>query len=222
MRTALINGEKITVEFMMYSEIITDRVCAKNTVRNYQMPSLYTLNDLLGLFVFSQRYRFLHYDFDRLFIAWAEDQITEGNDSDTLLILASLGFDKQPERTEVELFMSRYMAEQRIDMPPLKTAALVWIKLFLRELSQCASIHDAEQKMYFLVCHWHEPDVKIFAAVVDTLKSLYWHLFDEWEGPGTSEAARMEESEFFELINRAILPYSRKIEAPDWLDLLVR
>jgi len=46
--------------------------------------------------------------------------------------------------------------------------------------------------MYFLVCHWFEPDVKIFAAVVDTLKSLYWHLFDEWEGPGISEAARME------------------------------
>jgi hypothetical protein len=194
----------------------------KIQVRDYQMPSLYTLNDLLGLLVFSRKYHFLYNDLDRLFIAWAEDQITEGNDSETLLILASLGLDNQPERTEVELFFSRYMAEQRIDLPPLKTAALVWIKLFVRQLSQFASIHDAEQKMYFLVCHWLEPDVKIFAAVVDTLKSLYWHLFDEWGGPGTSEAARMEESEFFELINRAILPYSRKIEDPDWLDLLVR
>ncbi|CNI84284.1 Uncharacterised protein [Yersinia frederiksenii] len=186
------------------------------------MPSLYTFNDLLGLLVFSRKYHFLHNDLDSLIIAWAEDQVTEGNDSETLLILASLGLDKQPERTEVELYMSRYMAEQRIDLPPLKTAALVWIKLFMSQLSQCASIHDAEQKMYFLVCHWLEPDVKIFAAVVDTLKSLYWHLFDEWEGPGTSEAVRMEESEFFELINRAMLPYSRKIENPDWLDLLVR
>ncbi|MEN0629783.1 hypothetical protein AAIG33_20415 [Phytobacter ursingii] len=33
-----------------------------------------------------------------------------------------------------------------------------------------------------LVSHWLEPDVKIFAAVVKTLKSLYWHLFNEWEG----------------------------------------
>jgi hypothetical protein len=152
----------------------------KIQVRDYQMPSLYTLNDLLGLLVFSRKYHFLYNDLDRLFIAWAEDQITEGNDSETLLILASLGLDNQPERTEVELFISRYMAEQRIDLPPLKTAALVWIKLFVRQLSQFASIHDAEQKMYFLVCHWLEPDVKIFAAVVDTLKSLYWHLFDEW------------------------------------------
>ncbi|MBM3072857.1 hypothetical protein HV346_12920 [Enterobacter sp. RHBSTW-00994] len=186
------------------------------------MPSLYTLNDLLGLLVFSQKYHFLHNDLDCLIIAWAEDQITEGNDSETLLILASLGLDNEPERTEVELYLLRYMTEQRIDLPPLKTAALVWIKLFMSQLSQCASIHDAEQKMCFLVCHWLEPDVKIFAEVVDTLKSLYWHLFDEWEGTGTSEAARMDESEFFELINRAMLPYSRKIENPDWLDLLVR
>lgn len=157
-----------------------------------------------------------------MFIAWAENQITEGNDSETLLILASLGLDEQPEQTEVELYLSRYMAEQRIELPQLKTAALVWIKLFMGQLSQCASIHDAEQKMYFLMCYCLEPDVKIFAAVVDTLKSLYWHLFDEWEGPGTSEAARMGESEFFELINRAMLPYHRKIENPDWLDLLVR
>lgn len=46
--------------------------------------------------------------------------------------------------------------------------------------------------------------------------------FDEWVGPGTSEAVEMGEPEFVELINRAMLPWSRKIEDPDWLDLLVR
>lgn len=91
------------------------------------MPSLYTLNDLLGRVVFARKYPFLHNDLDYLIVAWAENQ-----------------------------------------------------------------------------------------------KSLYWHLFDEWEGPGTSEAVRMKESEFFELINRTMLPYSRKIENPDWLELLVR
>ncbi|WP_325930818.1 hypothetical protein [Leclercia adecarboxylata] len=186
------------------------------------MPCLYSLSDLLGLLVFSRKYHFLHNDLDCLIVAWAEAQVTRGNDSETLLILASLGLDNQPERNEVELYLSRYMAEQRIELPSLKTAALVWIRLFISELSRCATIHDAKQKMYILVCHWFEPDVKIFEAMVDTLKSLYWHLFDEWVGPGTSEAAKMEESEFFWLINRAMLPYSRKIENPDWLDLLVR
>ena len=88
------------------------------------MSSLYTLNDLLGLLVISRKYHFLHNDLDRLFIAWAENQITGGNDSETLLILASLGLDKKAERTEVELFMSRYMAEQRIDLPPLKNSSI--------------------------------------------------------------------------------------------------
>lgn len=101
------------------------------------MPSRYTFNDLLGLLVFSRKYHFTHDELDRRIIAWAEDQITEGNHSETLLILASLGLDNQPERTEVELYMSRYMAEQRIDLPSLKEAALVWIKLFVRQLSQC-------------------------------------------------------------------------------------
>lgn len=206
----------------MDSEIITARVHIKIQEREYQMPSVYTLNELLGLLVFSGKYQFLHNDLDYMIIAWAEDQIIEGNNSETLLILASLGLDNQPVRAEVELYMSRYIAEQQINLPTLKIAALVWIKLFMSQLSQSASIHDAGQKMCFLVCHWLEPDVKIFTAVVDTLKSLYWHLFDEWEGPGTSEAVRMEESEFFELINCAMLPYSRKIENPDWLDLLAR
>lgn len=186
------------------------------------MPYIYSLNDLLGLLIFSRKYHFLHDNRDCLIIAWAEDKITEGNDSGTLLILASLGLDNQPERNEVELYLSRYMIEQRIVLPPLKTAALVWIKLFMSQLSQCTSIHDAEQKMYFLVCHWFEPDVKIFEAAVDMLKSLYWRLFDEWKGPGTSKAVRMVESEFFDLINRAMLPYSHKIENPDWQNLLVR
>ena len=115
------------------------------------MTSLYSLNDLLGLLVFSREYPFLHNDLDCLIVAWAEGQITEGNDSETLLILASLALDHPPERAEVELYLSRYMAEQRIDLPPLKTAALVWIKLFMRQLSQCTSIHEVEQKMYFLV-----------------------------------------------------------------------
>lgn len=186
------------------------------------MPSQYTLNDLLGLLVFSRKYPFLHNDLDRLIVAWAEAQLNQGSESETLLILASLGLDDRPERDEVELYLSRYMAEQQIDLPPLKDAALIWVRLFMRQLSHCTSIQDAEQKMNFLVCHWLDPDVKIFEAVVDTLKSLYWHLFDEWEGPGTSEAVRMQESEFFELINRAMLPYSRKIDNPDWRELLVR
>ena len=87
----------------------------------------YSLNDLLGLLVFSRKYHFLYDNLDCLIIAWAEDKITEGNDSVTLLILASLGLDNQLERTEVELYLSRYMIEQRIVLPPLKTAALVWI-----------------------------------------------------------------------------------------------
>lgn len=182
----------------------------------------YTLNDLLGLLVFSRKHHFLRNDLNCLIIEWAEDQITKGNDSETLLILASLGLDNQPERNEVELYFSRFVAEQRIDLPQLKEAALVWIRLFMSQLSQCASIHDAEQKMYFLVCHCLEIDVKIFAAVIDTLKSLYWHLFDEWEGVGKNEAARMGESEFFALINQTMLPYFRKVENPDWLGLLVR
>jgi len=39
---------------------------------------------------------------------------------------------------------------------------------------------------------------------------------------GTSETVRIDESEFFELINCAMLLYTRKIENPDWLDLFVR
>ena len=89
------------------------------------MPSVYPLNELLGLLVFSGKYEFLHNGLDCMIIAWAEDQIIKGNDSETLLILASLGLDNQPERAEVELYMSRYMAEQQINLPPLKTAALV-------------------------------------------------------------------------------------------------
>jgi hypothetical protein len=66
----------------------------------------------------------LHNDLDCLIIAWAEDQITEGNDSETLLILASLGLDNEPERTEVELYLLRYMTKQRIRSATAKNSSI--------------------------------------------------------------------------------------------------
>ena len=113
------------------------------------MPCICSLNDLLGLLVFSRKYHFLHDNLDCLIIAWAEDKFTEGNDSVTLLILASLGLDNQPERTEVELYLSRYMIEQRIVLPPLKTAALVWIKLFMSQLSSAHPFMMQNKKCIF-------------------------------------------------------------------------
>lgn len=181
-----------------------------------------SLHDLLGWFVFSQQHSFLREDFDRKLILWAEEQIIGGNDSEPLLILASLGMDNEPDRVEVELYFSRYLAEQQISFPPLKAAALIWLKLFIRGVFMCTSMQDAERLMAFMVCHWFGHDIKFFSAATDTLKSLYWHLFDEWEGPGTSEAARMQESEFFEQVTHGLLPYYRKIDTPDWLDILSR
>ncbi|NYU10290.1 hypothetical protein A8O28_14570 [Enterobacteriaceae bacterium CCUG 67584] len=54
-------------------------------------------------------------------------------ESETLLILASLALDIQPERAEVELYLLRYMAEQRRDLHTQKTAALVWLNLSMRQ-----------------------------------------------------------------------------------------
>ncbi|UYM56102.1 hypothetical protein [Leclercia adecarboxylata] len=62
-------------------------------------------------------------------------------ESETLLILASLALDIQPERAEVELYLLRYMAEQRRDLHTQKTAALVWLNLSMRQPLTSAKRH---------------------------------------------------------------------------------
>lgn len=182
----------------------------------------YTLHDLLCLHIFSQRNAFICEGITKKIITWAEGQVVQGNQSESLLILASLGLDIIPERHEFEQYLSRFLSEQQISLPPQKTAALIWLKIFLWELAESDSKKDVELRLYFLVGHWFVPEMAFFIAATDTLKSVYWHLFDEWYGEGTSDAVTLPEAEFFALVKNSLIPYYRKLNNSDWMSILSR
>ncbi|MBU9835020.1 hypothetical protein J1786_09370 [Rahnella sp. L72c] len=69
-----------------------------------------TLDHVWGLKALSKPY-------DQACIDWAEQLLINGNSSDNVLILASLGLDKSPERNEVDKYFERALQDLRETEP---------------------------------------------------------------------------------------------------------
>lgn len=53
----------------------------------------------------------------------------QGNESETLLILASLNLDTHPNAYEVRMYLDRYLRESGQLLPDAKISALIWFKI---------------------------------------------------------------------------------------------
>ncbi|KES17492.1 hypothetical protein GASC598I20_010520 [Gilliamella apicola SCGC AB-598-I20] len=73
-----------------------------------------SLDEILSLYKFNLYYGSSseHFYSNELVINWAEKQVMQNNDSEILLIIASLGLDKQIDSDEVITYLKRYLAEK--------------------------------------------------------------------------------------------------------------
>ena len=71
-----------------------------------------SLDEILSLYKFNLYYGSSseHFYSNELVINWAEKQVMQNNDSEILLIIASLGLDKQIDSDEVITYLKRYLA----------------------------------------------------------------------------------------------------------------
>lgn len=62
-------------------------------------------------------------------INWVEKEVLFGNDSETLLIIASFCLDAKLDYDEINGYLNRYLYENKIKRPSADASALVWLKI---------------------------------------------------------------------------------------------
>lgn len=182
----------------------------------------YTLHELLCMHIFLQDALIPHDETDRQIVCWAENRVMAGDDSEPLLILASLGLQADPERHEVAHWLERYLAEQQQAWPDSRIAALVWLRITLDDLLNGRDIPAAERRLETLALHTFSSPVPFFDACVSQLRSCYWDLFDDWGGESVCPATEMGTASFVALIRRIVMPWHHKLSCRDWLEWLAR
>lgn len=180
----------------------------------------FTLHELLCLHVFLQHSAYPQETTYRQIVGWAEDRVMAGDDSEPLLILASLGLQTEPERHDVTHWLERYLAELQLAWPDRQIADLVWLRIFLDDLLQCSDIPAAERRLETLALHEFSSPVAFVDACASQLRSCYWDLFDDWGGERTCPATEMGTASFLALLRNIVMPWHHKLSCPDWLALL--
>lgn len=178
------------------------------------------LNDLLCLMELRKTARHLATDnYVRAIVEWAGEAVIAGNDSEPLLILASLGLDATPDEDEVSDYLGRYMAEAGLVYPGPNVSALVWLRIQLEHLIRCDTVPGAESHLRFFAELWIESRSKFVGKTCEHLNWLYYYLFDDGIGY-PSNASTMTDAEILAYIRTSVRPFSQVLFKKQWLSWL--
>lgn len=183
----------------------------------------FTLVELLCLNEFKKSFRPTGVDeIVKAITEWAEQDVISGNDSESLLILASLNLDKTPDVDEFHYYLDRFMLDAGLSYPGCELSELTWLKIRLWEITHCDDAKIAEDYLYNLaICYW-DTYPRFFARTCSSLNWLYYYLFDSYGDRYRTPAEEMTKDELFSYIKNHVSQFERKLHNQDWLDLLVK
>jgi hypothetical protein len=181
----------------------------------------YTLHDLLCLRQFNEIQGALHVEAcDKEIVEWAERQVMQGNDSEALLILASLNLDKHPNSDEVRMYLDRYLRESGQALPGAKISTLIWLKLQLWNIIQCEDAKEAETALYNFAIAYLDFPPPFFTRTCRYFNWLYYRLYDDIGGEYQTLASEMSDSALLSYIKSHTTPFYRVLSDNEWLDFL--
>ncbi|URQ60344.1 hypothetical protein LQ939_16855 [Pantoea alhagi] len=183
----------------------------------------YNLHEILCLKTYAEAFEAYRVDdYDKEITEWAEREIISGNDSDTLLILASLNLDKKPDPYEVERYLSAYMRENNLHMPGLGESSVVWLRIKTWFLLHVDSSQEIELRLHQIPAFPLGSDSRLASRITWQYYHLHEELFDDWGPEYPSKASTMSESEIRDFVRCRVKPYYRILCNPDWVWLLAR
>ncbi|SET09792.1 hypothetical protein [Thorsellia anophelis] len=150
---------------------------------------------------------FTKVDINRMIVKWAENLIMQENISDSLLILASLDLDSTISEIDFKNYLNRYLIENKISLPSLKFAHIVWLKFFLRHLltlkdrnaiENTLSVFDVNFKMH--------PTSLFFSKLWSKLLKLNEYLFEFCCQTNVQRVDSMDDTELLRFIQNKLLP----------------
>lgn len=92
----------------------------------------------------------------RAFTDWAENQISTGNESSNLLILASLGLDKEISKDEVFRYFDGYVDEIGEVMPTERVAFILAMRLTFKKLAYSELEDDVWSELTRTFVKWYD------------------------------------------------------------------
>lgn len=183
----------------------------------------YTLQELLCVREFSKNFETAGLEnFSKVITEWAEKEFFSGGESESLLILASLNLDPQPNDYEVEAYLDRYQRSENIANPSAELSALVWLRIQLQLLMAAKSLEEIEQKLQFFTEYFLDFPPRAFASITRILSNFYWQLYDESPPVFSSNASTMSEEELLMYVKQRCMPYYRILINQDWLSILTK
>lgn len=181
----------------------------------------YTLNDLLCLSKFKQSFEPASSDdIIKAITEWAEQEVMVGNDSEPLLILASLNLDKTPDTDEVYYYLNGFMREQGISYPEDKLSALIWLKIKLWHITHCTDAQTAETDLYYFATRFWDTMPGFFSSACNHLSYFYYYLFDSYGNQYCTPAEEMTAEQLLTCIQERVSQIERKLVNQDWLEFL--
>lgn len=188
---------------------------------NIKFP--YNLHEILCLMTYAEAAEaYRADDYSKEVTDWAEREMISGKDSDTLLILASLNLDKQPDPYEVKHYLAAYMRQENLSMPSLAESAVVWLKIQTWFLLQIESVEEIEIRLHQIPYLPSGHDSRSVSRITWQYYRLYEELFDDWGPEYPSKASAMSQTEILDYVRCRVKPYYRILCNPDWIWLLSR
>ncbi|MBD9553333.1 hypothetical protein IB221_13835 [Pantoea sp. PNT01] len=181
-----------------------------------------SLEDLLCLKVFSETFEVIGLDdFIKAITNWAEREIIAGEESDTLLILASLNLEPTPDRHDVDKYLRIYQREKNIQNPDIYYSALVWLRREISYLITDSSSNEIEKRLAFFTHYFSDYPPRAFARITNLISNFYWELYDEAVPVFNSRASEMSEHQLITYVRTRLRPFYRILSNRDWLRILV-
>lgn len=183
----------------------------------------YSLYEILCLMTYCEAFEAYRTDnYYKEIAEWAEREVIAGNNSETLLILASLNLDKKPDPYEVKHYLSAYMREENLNMPGPGESSVVWLKIKIWFLLHIDSVEEIELRLHQIPTFPLGSDSQLTSRITWRFYQLYEELFDDWGPDYPSKASKMNEVEILDYVRYRIKPYYRILCNPDWAWLLSR
>lgn len=183
----------------------------------------YNLYEILCLMTYGEAFEAYRVnDYYKEITEWAEREIIAENNSETILILASLNLDKKPDPYEVKHYLSAYMRQEGIFMPNLSESSVVWLRIKTWFLLHIESVDEIELRLHNMPAFPLGPDSRLASRITWQFYHLYEELFDDWGPDYPSRASKMSEAEILDFIRCRVKPYYRILCNPDWVWLLSR
>lgn len=181
----------------------------------------YSLHEILCLKTYAEAFEAYRVDdYDKEITEWAEREIIDGNDSETILILASLNLDKKPDPYEVKHYLSIYMREEHIFLPNLPESSVIWLRIRTWFLLHIESVEEIELRLHQTPSFPLSTDSGLASKITWRYYHLYEELFEDWGPDYPSKATIMSDSELVEYVRNKIKPFYRILTNEDWVKFL--